>query len=52
MMDDERDIAAYYNNDPERENSRLERHQLEYEMTLCYLTRYLPSRGRKWALPQ
>jgi S-adenosylmethionine-dependent methyltransferase len=46
MMDDLGDITAYYNNDPERENSRLERHQLEYDITWRYLTRYLPSRGR------
>ncbi len=46
MMDDVHDIAAYYNNDPEREDSRLERHQLEYDLTLCYLRRYLPPQGR------
>jgi SAM-dependent methyltransferase len=45
-MDDLRDIAAYYNNDPERENSRLERHQLEYDLTWRYLTQYLPPQGR------
>ena len=45
-MDDLRDIAAYYNNDPERENSRLERHQLEYDLTWWYLTQYLPAQGR------
>ena len=44
-MDDLRDIAAYYNNDPERENSRLERHQLEYDLTWRYLTQYLPTQG-------
>jgi ubiquinone/menaquinone biosynthesis C-methylase UbiE len=46
MMDDLGDITAYYNNDPEREHSRLELHQLEYDITWRYLTRYLPSRGR------
>jgi S-adenosylmethionine-dependent methyltransferase len=45
-MDDLRDIAAYYNNDPDRENGRLERHQLEYDLTWRYLTQYLPSQGR------
>jgi S-adenosylmethionine-dependent methyltransferase len=45
-MDDLRDIAAYYNNDPDREDSRLERHQLEYDLTWRYLTQYLPPRGR------
>jgi S-adenosylmethionine-dependent methyltransferase len=45
-MDDLGDIAAYYNNDPERENSRLERHQLEYDLTWCYLAQYLPSNGQ------
>lgn len=45
-MDDLHDIAAYYNNDPERENSRLERHQLEYDLTWRYLTQYLPSQAR------
>jgi SAM-dependent methyltransferase len=44
-MDNLADIAAYYNNDPERENSRLERHQLEFDMTWRYLTHYLPSQG-------
>ena len=44
-MDNLGDIAAYYNNDPERENSRLERHQLEFDMTWRYLTQYLPARG-------
>jgi ubiquinone/menaquinone biosynthesis C-methylase UbiE len=45
QMDDLRDIAAYYNNDPERENSRLERHQLEYDLTWRYLAQYLPTQG-------
>lgn len=45
MIDDLSDIAEYYNNDPEREHNRLERHQLEGEMTLRYLTEYLPVQG-------
>ncbi len=45
MIDDVSDIAASYNSDPERERSRLERHQLEYDLTWCYLNRYLPAPG-------
>lgn len=45
MMDDVSDIAAYYNNDPEREHSRLERHQLEHDLTWRYLNQYLPAQG-------
>ncbi len=45
MIDDISDIEAYYNNDPEREHSRLEKHQLEYELTWRYLHEYLPGRG-------
>ncbi len=43
MIDDVSDIAASYNSDPERERSRLERHQLEYDLTWRYLNRYLPA---------
>ena len=45
MNDDVSDIAAYYNRDPLREHSRLERHQLEYELTWRYLDQYLPAHG-------
>ena len=45
MNDDVRDIAAYYNNDPLREHTRLERHQLEYDLTWRYLDQYLPAQG-------
>lgn len=45
MPDDISDIAAYYNSDPAREHTRLERHQLEYELTWHYLERYLPPQG-------
>ena len=45
MIDDISDIAAYYNNNPENEHSRLERHQLEYELTWRYLDQYLPGQG-------
>jgi SAM-dependent methyltransferase len=46
MIDDVGDIAAYYNSDPEREHDRLERHQLEHELTWRYLDQYLPPQGR------
>lgn len=45
MIDDISDIAASYNNDPQREHNRLERHQLEYELTWRYLNQYLPRQG-------
>jgi SAM-dependent methyltransferase len=45
MIDDVSDIAAYYNSDPEREHSRLELHQLEYDLTWRYLDQYLPACG-------
>lgn len=45
MADDVNRIVAFYNNDPEREQTRLERHQLEYELTWRYLDRYLPAHG-------
>ncbi len=45
MIDDVSDIASLYNSDPEREQHRLEIHQLEYELTWRYLDRYLPARG-------
>ena len=45
MVDDVHDIAAYYNSAPEREHGRLERHQLEYDLTWHYLNRYLPPAG-------
>ncbi len=45
MADDVSDIAAYYNSDPAREYTRLERHALEYELTWRYLERYVPAQG-------
>lgn len=45
MKDDIRDIAEHYDSDPERENTRLERHQLEHDLTWCYLNQYLPTHG-------
>ncbi len=45
MIDDVSDIAFLYNSDPEREKHRLERHQLEHDLTWRYLDRYLPAQG-------
>lgn len=45
MTDDIQDIIDFYNTSPEREHSRLEENQLEYELTCRYLDRYLPSTG-------
>lgn len=46
MSDHISDIAAFYNASIDYENTRLERHQLEYELTWCYLQTYLPAQGR------
>lgn len=45
MIDDIRDIADFYNSAPEREHSRLEERQLEYDLTWRYFNQYLPSQG-------
>ena len=45
MSDDVSDIAFFYNSDPQREHTRLEVHQLEYDLTWRYLERYLPAQG-------
>jgi S-adenosylmethionine-dependent methyltransferase len=45
MIDDVSDIAAYYDNNPDGEHDRLDRHQLEYDLTWRFLDRYLPLRG-------
>ena len=45
MSDDVSDITAYYDSDPEREHNRLERHQLEHDLTWRYLDAYLPGQG-------
>ena len=45
MIDDVNDIKAMYDRDPDKEHQRLERHQLEYELTWRYLDRYLPVKG-------
>jgi S-adenosylmethionine-dependent methyltransferase len=45
MIDDVSDITDYYNSDPAREHSRLDRHQLEWDITWRYLNEYLPPQG-------
>ena len=45
MSDDLSDILAYYDSDPEHEHQRLERHQLEFDLTCRYLERWLPATG-------
>jgi len=45
MGNDVSDIVEYYNANSELEHTRLERHQLEYDLTWRYLERYLPSVG-------
>jgi S-adenosylmethionine-dependent methyltransferase len=45
-MDDVSDIAAYYNLNAAGESTRLERHQLEHNLTWRYLRRYLPDQGK------
>ena len=46
MGDDTNDIRQYYEDSVEKEDGRLERHQLEREMTWRYLDKYLPRRGK------
>lgn len=45
-MDDIHDIVAFYDQSLESEHSRLERHQLEHDLTWRYLKRYLPAQGK------
>lgn len=45
MIDDISDIQAFYDQAVQVEDARLERHQLEYDLTWRYLTRYLPAAG-------
>jgi S-adenosylmethionine-dependent methyltransferase len=45
VRDDISDIAAWYDDSVDVEDARLERHQLEYELTWRYLTHYLPPTG-------
>jgi S-adenosylmethionine-dependent methyltransferase len=44
-MDDISDIGMFYNSIPEIEHTRLEQHQLEYDLTWRYLDQYLPAQG-------
>ena len=45
MSDDISDIQSYYDGAVEREDGRLERHQLERDITWRYLEKYLPPFG-------
>jgi S-adenosylmethionine-dependent methyltransferase len=45
-MDDISDIRDYYDTQVEKEETRLERHQLERDITLRYLGDYLPADGK------
>lgn len=45
MTDDIRDIADFYNKDPQEEHRRLEEHQLEFDLTWRFLDAYLPPKG-------
>ena len=45
MIDDVSDIKAMYDCDPEYEHLRLERHQLEHDLTWRTLDRFLPPGG-------
>ena len=45
-MDDLRDIRDMYNSAWDAESGRLERHQLEADITWRYLDRHLPPSGR------
>lgn len=46
LMDDLTDIREFYNAAWDAEENRLERHQLEADITWRYLNLYLPPRGR------
>jgi SAM-dependent methyltransferase len=45
MIDDVDDIAVFYDKNQETEHSRLDRHQLEFDLTGRYLNQYLPHEG-------
>jgi SAM-dependent methyltransferase len=45
-VDDTSDISRFYDAGAEKEDTRLERHRLERDMTWRYLDKYLPRRGR------
>lgn len=44
-MDDISDIKRLYDSDPFREETRLDRHPIEFDITWRYLTRHLPPTG-------
>lgn len=46
MSDDISDIVRFYNSEPLKEHARLERHRLEFDLTLRNLRRCLPPTGR------
>jgi S-adenosylmethionine-dependent methyltransferase len=46
VPDDVSDIHAFYDDYAEQEDGRLERHQLERDVTWRYLDKYLPARGK------
>ncbi len=46
MVDDTSDIRQFYDDSVEKESGRLDRHQLERDMTWRYLDKYLPRRGK------
>ena len=48
MKDNVDDIRDFYDARASDEESRLATHQLEYDLTLKYLDRYLPTSGRSW----
>jgi S-adenosylmethionine-dependent methyltransferase len=45
VPDDVSDIASFYDLGVAQEDERLEKHQLEYDLTWRFLTRYLPPAG-------
>jgi SAM-dependent methyltransferase len=45
LLDDISDIAQFYNGYVDGEQGRLEKHQLEYDLTWRYLDQYLPPHG-------
>ena len=45
MTDDVSDIQEMYNNAPDTEHERLERHQLEHDLTCRYFEQFLPASG-------
>jgi len=45
MPDDITDIIDFYNKNAETEHNRLDRHQLEYDLTWRFLEQHLPDKG-------